>query len=121
MSKRIYIISIAVILLLAVCVVLWHNFMADRNREITPEEAVALCYLVMGEKDESTGFPFSFGVTEKFETNGEDYYAIRASWLVNNSHMSYIGDFFVRTDGREMYDGFVSGNEYTFGKLIWSE
>ena len=121
MKKRGYIISIAGILLLAVCIVLCYNFMAGRDREITPEEAEALCYLVMGKKDESTGFTFSFGATGTFEAGGEKYYAVRASWLVNNSHMSYIGDFFVRADGREMYDGFVSGNEYTFGKLIWSE
>ena len=94
------------------------------NREsqiITAEEAEKLCYTVMGEKDETTGFPFSFGVTETFEQNGKKYYAIRASWLVNNSHMSYIGDFFVSVDGREIYTGFVKNEEYTFEDMIWSK
>lgn len=91
------------------------------GQRITAEEAEKLCYTVMGEKDEATGFPFSFGVTETFEQNEKEYYAIRASWLVNNDHMSYIGDFFVSVDGREIYTGFVQNGEYAFEDTIWSK
>lgn len=91
------------------------------NQSITVEEAEKLCYTVMGEQDETTGFPFSFGVTKTVEQEGKEYYAIRASWLVNNSHMSYIGDFFVSVDGKEIYTGFVQDGKYTFGDLIWSK
>ena len=94
------------------------------NREsqrITAEEAEKLCYTVMGEKDETTGFPFSFGVIVTFEQDGKEYYSIRATWLVNNDHMSYIGDFFVSVDGREIHTGFVKDGEYKFEDMIWSK
>ncbi len=41
------------------------------NGKITPEEAEKLCYTVMCEKEEDTGFPFSFGVTGTYEKDGE--------------------------------------------------
>lgn len=98
----------------------------DEKMEVTPqsitdEEAEQLCYQVMGKQDETTGFIFSFNATDTFEQDGKEYYAIRASWLVNNSHMSYIGDFFVSLDGKEIYTGFVSNEEYIFEKQIWSK
>lgn len=88
---------------------------------ISPEEAVQLCYNVMGEKDEKTGFTFSFGTASAVERNKKQYYVIRASWLVNNSHMSYIGDFFVAADGKEIYDGLALPDEYIMKSIIWSE
>ncbi len=96
----------------------------DEKMEVTPqsitdEEAEQLCYQVMGKQDETTGFPFSFGVTNTIQHDGKEYYAIRASWLVNNSHLSYIGDFFVSFDGKEIYTGFVNNDEYIFEKQIW--
>ncbi len=94
---------------------------ASESQRITAEEAEKLCYAVMGEQDEATGFPFSFGTTETIKQDGKNYYAIRASWLVDNSHMSYIGDFFVSVDGKEIYTGFVQDGEYIFEDLIWSK
>jgi len=88
---------------------------------ITPEEAENLCYAALGEKDEKTGFIFSFGTAGAVEKDGKQYYVIRASWLVNNSHMSYIGDFFVSVDGKEIYSGFARPGEYTIDNLIWSK
>lgn len=93
----------------------------DSIKGITQEEAEKLCYNVMGEKDEETGFIFSFGTTGAVEKDGKQYYVIRASWLVDNSHMSYIGDFFVSSDGKEIYDGFVQQGNYTMDKIIWSK
>lgn len=93
----------------------------EKNESITPKEAEELCYSVLGEKDEGTGFPFSFSATATLERNGIQYHVIRASWLVNNDHMSYIGDFFVSTDGKEIYNGFVGKDEYTIESLIWSK
>lgn len=117
MNKKIFIAGIAIIFVLSIFIIL----LAFQNHTITPEEAEELCYSVFGEKDEDTGFLFSFGVTGTVEKDKKQYYTIRASWLVNNSHMSYIGDFFVRTDGKEIYDGFVQGDEYKIEKLIWRE
>lgn len=92
-----------------------------KTQKITAKEAEDLCYTVMGKQDEATGFPFSFITTGTVERDGKEYYSIRASWLVNNSNMSYIGDFFVSVLGEEIYTGFVQGTEYTFEDLIWSK
>ena len=89
------------------------------SKRITAEEAERICYAVMGEQDEATGFPFSFGVTNLVKQEGKEYYAIRASWLVNNSHMSYIGDFFVSVDGKELYAGSVQDDKVLLQELIW--
>ncbi len=121
MFKKFFITILITVLLLTVVGVLLHNVLAPQTKQITAEEAEKLCYAVMGEQDEATGFPFSFGVTGTIEQDGKEYYAIRASWLVNNSHMSYIGDFFVTTDGKEVYTGFVQAGEYIIEELIWSE
>ena len=93
----------------------------SENQRITAEDAEKLCLIVLGEEDEATGFPFSFGVTEIIEKEGKEYYAIRASWLVDNSHLSYIGDFFVSVSGKEIYTGFVQDGEYTLDELIWKK
>lgn len=118
--KKTYII-IATILLLAISSILYHSLLVQQNKKITPRDAEKLCYAVLGEKDAETGFQFSFGVTETIKKEEKEYYVIRASWLVNNSHMSYIGDFFVSVDGKEIYTGFVRPDEYKMEKLIWSK
>ena len=115
--RKTYIIIIIAILILAVAGILLIN----QNHKITPEEAEKLCYSALGEKDGQTGFPFSFATTETVEKDGEEYYVVRASWLVNNSHFSYIGDFFVKTDGKEIYNGFADDGEYTIENIIWSK
>lgn len=93
----------------------------DHVRGITQQEAEKLCYSVFGEKDEETGFIFSFGTSGAVKTEGKQYYVIRASWLVNNSHWSYIGDFFVSADGKEIYGGTALSDEYTMENVIWRE
>ncbi len=87
---------------------------------ITPQQAAELCYTVMGEKDEATGFTFSFGVSAAVERNQKQYYVVRASWLVDNSHLSYIGDFFVAADGKEIFSGIFQPDEILMSDLIWS-
>lgn len=121
MKKKSYLIVLVAILLLVVGGILCHTFLAPQAEILTPEEAEKLCYTVMGEKDEATGFPFSFGATGTYEQDGKQYHVIRASWLVDNSHLSYIGDFFVSFDGKEVYTGIVQGEEYSMGELIWSK
>ena len=88
---------------------------------ITKEDAEKLCYLYMGEKDEKTGFTYSFGVSGAVKKDNKQFYVVRASWLVNNSHLSYIGDFFVSSDGKEIYDGLAQQGEYKIIKLVWSK
>ena len=119
--KKKHIVIIFIILIFATVAVLKHCLFADQNQRITSENAEKLCYSVLGEKDEETDFPFSFRTIKIIEKDGKEYYVVRASWLVNNSHMSYIGDFFVSMDGKEIYDGFVNADEYSKEKLIWRE
>lgn len=87
---------------------------------ISKEEAEQLCYNIMGKEDKETGFLFSFGTSGAITKDGKQYYVIRASWLVNNSHFSYIGDFFVSADGKEIYDGIALSDEYIIKNKIWS-
>ena len=94
---------------------------SDEVKGITPEQAEKLCYNVMGEKDDATGFPFLFRNEGMVCENGKQYYLIRASWLVNNSHFSYIGDFFVSADGKQVYSGISEEGENVISGLIWSE
>lgn len=93
----------------------------DSVKGITQQEAENLCYLALGEKDEETGFIFSFGTSGAVKRGGKQYYVIRASWLVNNSHLSYIGDFFVSADGKKIYSGTALSGEYTMETLIWEK
>ncbi len=93
----------------------------DSVKGITQQEAEKLCQSVLGEKDEETGFVFSYGTSGAVKVEGKQYYVIRVSWLVNNSHLSYIGDFFVSADGKEIYDGTALSGEYVMGNIIWRE
>lgn len=93
----------------------------DAVKGITGRDAEELCYRVMGEKDKETGFIFSFGTSGAIQKGKKQYYTVRASWLVNNSHMSYIGDFFVSSDGKEIYSGTALQGEYEMVNKIWSE
>lgn len=93
----------------------------DDVKGITGREAEELCYYVIGEKDEDTGFAFSFGTSGAIQKGEKQYYVIRASWLVDNNHLSYIGNFFVSADGKEIYDGVVSGEEYEMMDLMWKK
>ena len=119
-KKGSVLILIAVLVLVAGGIFL-HAFFAPRDTKITPEEAEKLCYSVLGDHDEATGFPFSFGAVGTYEKDGQQYHVIRASWLVNNSHMSYIGDFFVSVDGKEIYNGFAQPDAYEMGNRIWND
>lgn len=93
----------------------------DDVKGISQSEAEELCYLVMGKADDETGFLFSFGATGAIEKGKKQYYVIRASWLVENSHLSYIGDFFVSADGKEIYEGTAISGEYEMVNMVWSE
>lgn len=150
MNKKIFYIILIVVLVFAIGGILYHKTFIIKNENtlkqeqeitidetnaesdiveisvntvkgITQKEAEKLCYYVLGEKDEDTGFAFSFGVSGAIEKDKKQYYVIRASWLVNNNHLSYIGDFFVSADGKEIYDGLALPDEYIMHNIIWSK
>ena len=93
----------------------------DSVSGITTKRAEELCYNVLGKKDEKTGNLFSYGVSDAVKKGNREYYIVRVSWLVNNDHMSYIGDFFVSSDGSKIYNGFAKPGEYEMGDIVWSE
>ena len=93
----------------------------DSVSGITTKRAEELCYNVLGKKDEKTGNLFSYGVSDAVKKGNREYYIVRVSWLVNNDHMSYIGDFFVSSDGSKIYNGFAKPGEYEMGDIIWSK
>lgn len=69
---------------------------------ITQEEALALAEAHFGEKDEATGNTFSVGFENMVTLDGVEYYNFRVSWLVNGDHMSYLTNYLVSLDGKEM-------------------
>ena len=140
--KKIICIVAVLLIISAVGIAYYNNFINENNTEenqinetslviteiplesikgISGEEAVNLCFSALGKKDEKTGFPFSFGVSGAVERGRKQYYVIRGSWLVNNSHLSYIGDFFVSADGTVIYSGTALQGEYTMEKIIWEK
>jgi len=88
---------------------------------ISQEEATALCYEIRGSLDSVTGFPIAHGITGAVEKNGIQYYVLRSQWFVDNDHWSYIGNSFVTSDGKKLYDGIALGGEYEILNLLWSE
>ncbi|MBQ8002649.1 MAG: hypothetical protein IJ297_04320 [Clostridia bacterium] len=89
---------------------------------LTSEEAEQLCFKVLGDKDEDmTGFPKSYKCIGGVSANNKLYYVMHITWLVDNNHWSYIGNCYVSSDGKEIYDGVVQPAEYTIMDLIWHE
>ena len=133
MNKKSICIALIILLVFVIgCVLLYNTYYQENKSEIieipidsvegiTQTDAEKLCYHVMGEKDKETGFSFSFGTSGAVKKGKKQYYTIRASWLVNNSHLSYIGDFFVSADGKEIFSGSALPGEYVMEEKIWSE
>lgn len=96
-------------------------FVKQNDGHLTAQEAEKLCGEVMGEVAEETGFPISYRCQGEVSANDKFYYVMHISWLVDNSHWSYIGNCFVSSDGREIYDGIASEKEYKIAKLLWSK
>ena len=69
---------------------------------IIQEEALALVEDHFGEKDEATGNTFSIGFEDMVTLGGVEYYNFWVSWLVNGDHMSYLTNYLVSLDGKEM-------------------
>lgn len=85
------------------------------------EDAEKLCAEVLGDYAEETGFPISYKCIDKKTVDGKEYYVMHITWLVDNMHQSYIGNAFVSTDGEEIYDGIVSGDEFEITSLRWKK
>ncbi|MEG1989013.1 MAG: hypothetical protein RR035_07475 [Oscillibacter sp.] len=66
---------------------------------ITAEEGAAILEALLGAVDETTGNPMSYGYENTLVVEGEAYYNYRVSWLVEHSHVSYLTNYLVSTDG----------------------
>ena len=112
--------KIFVFLLVIICLC-FTGCTAKVPETITAEEAEKLCAEVLGDYAEETGFPISYKCTDEIDFFGKEYYVMHISWLVNNSHLSYIGNAFVTKDGKAIYDGVVSGEEFEITSLRWQK
>ena len=116
MNKKNFATIVVLVLPILICFVIF-----CQNSRISPDKAEKLCYEVMGEKDEITGFAFSFVYDKTIEKEGKEYHVIRAEWFVNNNHLSYIGNFFVSVDGKEIYDGYEDSDTLKIENLVWNK
>ena len=67
---------------------------------ITHEEGVALVEQLLGTVDKETGNLMSYTYEETVELDGISYYNYRVSWLVDESHVSYLANYLVSADGQ---------------------
>lgn len=74
----------------------------DSSAAITPDQGAALLEEKLGSVDSSTGNQMSYGYEDTLTLDGIEYYRYRVSWLVNNDHLSYLTDYLVSTDGKEI-------------------
>lgn len=88
---------------------------------ITSMEAEQLCQEILGDSAEENGFPISYRCISAVSVNDKLYYVMHISWLVNNSHWSYIGNCFISYDGKEIYDGLFLQEEYSMTELRWRQ
>ena len=93
----------------------------EQEDGITKEEAESLCREMLGDKAEENSFPISYRCISAVSANNKLYYVMHITWLVDNNHWSYIGNCYVSSDGKEIYDGIVSTSKYEMTELRWSK
>ena len=93
----------------------------EQEGGITKEEAESLCREMLGDKAEENSFPISYRCISAVSANNKLYYVMHITWLVDNNHWSYIGNCYVSSDGKEIYDGIVSPAKYEMTELRWSK
>ncbi len=93
----------------------------EQENGIMKQEAESLCREILGDKAEENGFPISYRCISAVSANNKLYYVMHITWLVDNNHWSYIGNCFVSSDGREIYDGIVSPSKYKMTELRWKQ
>ena len=93
----------------------------EQKDGITKEEAESLCRERLGDKAEENSFPISYRCISAVSANNKLYYVMHITWLVDNNHWSYIGNCYVSSDGKEIYDGIVSPAKYEMTELRWSK
>jgi len=99
------------------------NFAFPQNGiGITQDEAASLCRTVLGEKEEETGFDLAYLYIATVEIDGNEYYVIHRSWLVDNNHWSYIGYAIVSVAGDRIYEGTIDNEGYyCISGILWEK
>lgn len=72
--------------------------------EIGVDAATALLTARLGTEDAATGNTMSYAYTDTVTRGEKRYYRFRVSWLVDNDHLSYLGDWLVAVDGSEIVE-----------------
>ena len=90
-----------------------------KENGITVKEAEELCVEVLGDMAPETGFPIFYKCISAVSAKGKLYYVMNISWFVNETHLSYIGNCFVSSDGTEIYDGIANSDGYEMTQLRW--
>lgn len=111
-NKRMLIIAEAILIIACVIMIgvkiyenrpikLDEDAMISQDKVITVEEAEKILEDKYGKEDKETGNIMSYGyITTVKDETGNEYYAFRHSWLVNNDHMSFLQNVFVSLDGK---------------------
>ena len=77
------------------------NDKTNNETTITIEDATRILEAKYGTVDSMTGNTMSYGyITKVKDSKGNEYYAFRESWLVDNSHSSFLQNVFVSLDGK---------------------
>lgn len=84
---------------------------ADSGSYLSEEEALQLLYDSLGTEDEETGNAYSFGYIGNTSVDEAEYLVFDWRWMVDNDHLSRIGDLFVAADGSGIYEGIYSDTE----------
>lgn len=74
----------------------------EAGAAITPDQGAALLEEKLGSVDSATGNQMSYGYEDTISVDGMEYYRYRVSWLVDSDHLSYLTDYLVSTDGKEI-------------------
>lgn len=77
---------------------------------ITPDQGAALLEEKLGSVDSATGNQMSYGYEDTISADGTEYYRYRVSWLVDSDHLSYLTDYLVSTDGKEIKEYVPEGS-----------
>lgn len=89
-----------------------------KEKTITKEEALTIIENKYGIKDEMTGNTMSYSyITIVKDKDSNSYYAFRESWLVDNSHLSFLQNIFVSYNGKSIHTS-SAPDSYTKNEVV---
>lgn len=95
---------------------------SSASENITKEQAEEILNDKFGTTDKETGYTISYDYMAKIkDENGNEYYAFRQTWLVND-HSSFLKNIFISLDGKdiktsELSIGYEDGQTVNFADI----